>query len=125
MLFYTNVCGNIESEYSRNEIDSQLKTEFVSALQPAFAKISELEVRPSAIPGHVEELSDFMNEVLTKKWLELRGLAIVSIGMNPVTLTEEDAELIKKAQHAAIMRDPTMAAATLVGAQAEAMKLEQ
>lgn len=122
LLFYTNVCGNIESEYSRNEIDSQLKTEFVSALQPAFAKISELEVRPSAIPGHVEELSDFMNEVLTKKWLELRGLAIVSIGMNPVTLPEEDAELIKKAQHAAIMRDPTMAAATLVGAQAEAMK---
>lgn len=122
LLFYTNVCGNVEAEYKRDQIDSQLKTEFVSALQPAFAKISEMEVRPSALPAHAEELSDAMNEALTKKWSELRGLQVVSIAMNPITLTEEDAELIKQAQRNAIMRDPTMAAATLVGAQADAMK---
>lgn len=122
ILFYTNVCGNVESEYVRSEIDSQLKSEFISALQPAFAKISELEIRPSALPGHAEELSEAMNEALTKKWGELRGLEVVSIAMNPITLTEEDAEMIKQAQRTAIMRDPTMAAATLVGAQADAMK---
>ena len=122
LLFYTNVCGNVSSEYRRSEIDGQLKTEFISALQPAFAKISELEIRPSAIPGHVEELSQAMNESLTAKWGKLRGLEIVSIAMNPVTLPEEDAEMIKQAQRTAIMRDPTMAAATLVGAQADAMK---
>ena len=42
--------------------------------------------------------------------------------MNPVTLPEEDAQLIKDAQKNAILRDPTMAAATLAGAQADAMK---
>ena len=122
LLFYTNVCGNISAEYTRAEIDSQLKTEFVSALQPAFAKISEMEVRPSALPAHAEELSDLMNQALTKKWSELRGISVVSIAMNPITLSEEDAALIKQAQHAAIMRDPTMAAAQLVGAQADAMR---
>ena len=122
LLFYTNVCGNVEQQYDREEIEGQLKTEFVSALQPAFAKISELQIRPSAIPGHVQELCDAMNEALTKKWLETRGLAVVSIAMNPVTLPEEDAQMIKDAQKNAIMRDPTMAAATLAGAQAEAMK---
>ncbi len=122
ILFYTNVCGNVESEYVRSEIDSQLKTEFISALQPAFAKISELEIRPNALPGHADELSEAMNEALTKKWGELRGLEVVSIAMNPITLTEEDAELIKQAQRTAIMRDPTMAAATLVGAQSDAMR---
>lgn len=122
LLFYTNVCGNVEDSYQRGELDSQLKTEFISALQPAFAKISELELRPSAIPGHADELAAAMNEALTKKWNELRGISVVSIAMNPITLPEEDAELIKNAQHAAIMRDPTMAAATLVGAQAEAMR---
>lgn len=90
LLFYTNVCGNVEKEYTREEIDGQLKTEFISALQPAFAKISELGVRPSALPGHAEELASAMNEVLTKKWTELRGLAIVSIAMNPITLPDED-----------------------------------
>ena len=123
LLFYTNVCGNVESAYSRSEIDNQLKTEFVSALQPAFAKISEMEIRPNVIPAHVEELCEAMNEALTRKWTETRGLAIVSIAMNPVTLPEEDAETIKQAQRAAMMRDPSMAAATLVGAQADAMKM--
>ena len=122
ILFYTNVCVNVEQEYTRSEIDSQLKTEFISALQPAFAKLSALEMRPNQVPAHAEELSSFMNEALNKKWGELRGLQVVSIAMNPITLPEEDAEMIKQAQRTAIMRDPGMAAATLVGAQAEAMK---
>ena len=123
LLFYTNVCGNVDDEYPREEIDGQLKTEFVSALQPAFAKISELQIRPNAIPGHVEELSQAMNDTLTAKWTELRGLSVVSIAMNPVTLPEEDADMIKQVQRNAVMRDPTMAAATLVGSQADAMKM--
>jgi len=122
ILFYTNVCGNVSYEFTRDEIDSQLKTEFVSALQPAFAKISELQIRPSSLPAHAEELAEAMNEALTKKWRNTRGIAIVSIALNPITLPEEDAEMIKQAQRTAIMRDPTMAAATLVGAQSDAMK---
>ena len=122
LLFYTNVCGNVAYEYRRSEIDSQLKTEFISALQPAFAKISAMEVRPNELPGHAQELSQAMNEALTQKWEGLRGISVVSIAMNPITLPEEDAQMIKEAQRTAIMRDPPMAAATLVGAQAEAMQ---
>ena len=122
MLFYTNVCGNMAEEYRRENLDSQLKSELLTALQPAFARISELEVRPSALPAHAEELSTFMNETLSRKWGELRGLQVVSIAMNPISLPEEDAELIKQAQRTAMLRDPSMAAATLTGAQAEAMK---
>ncbi len=122
ILFYTNVSGNVESAYTRDEIDSQLKTEFISALQPTFAEISKLGVRPSALPGYAEELSKAMNETLSNKWGEIRGLKVVSIGLNPITLPEEDAELIKQAQRAAILRDPTMAGATLTAAQADALR---
>ena len=122
LLFYTNVCGNVEREYTRSELDSQLKTEFISALQPAFGKLSELELRPNQIVTHTTELEDAMNSALSTKWGELRGLKVVSIALGSVTLPEEDAEMIKQAQRNAIMRDPTMAAATLVGAQADAMK---
>ena len=122
LLFYTNVCGNVEQEYVREEIDNQLKTEFISALQPAFGKLSELELRPNQIVSHSTELEVAMNEALTSKWSQLRGLSVVSIALNPITLPDEDAELIKQAQRTAIMRDPTMAGATLVGAQADAMK---
>ena len=122
LLFYTNVCGNVEREYTRDELDGQLKTEFISALQPAFGRLSDLEMRPNQIVTHNTELEEAMNSALSAKWGELRGLKVVSIALGSVTLPEEDAEMIKQAQRTAIMKDPTMAAATLVGAQADAMK---
>lgn len=122
LLFYANVCGNVEREYSVDEIASQLKTEFISALAPAMGKLSALEMRPNQIPAHTAELEAALNDALSAKWGELRGLKIKSVALNPITLPEEDEELIKTAQKNAILRDPTMAAAHLAGAQADAMK---
>ena len=122
LLFYTNVCGNVEREYTRDEIDEQLKHEFVSAMIPACGKLSALELRPNQLAAHNLELESAMNEALSEKWGAVRGLKIVSVALSSVTLPEEDAEMIKQAQRTAIMRDPTMAAATLVGAQSDAMK---
>jgi membrane protease subunit (stomatin/prohibitin family) len=122
MLFYTNVCGNVDGDYRRTEIDSQLKSELLTALQPAFAKISDMGIRYSALPGHTMELADALNEVLSRKWRELRGLSIISLGVSSVTASEEDEEMIKQLQRNAAFRDPNMAAAHLVGAQAEAMQ---
>lgn len=122
LLFYANVCGNVEEEYTRDEIAKQLKTEFISALQPAFSRISELEIRPNALPGHTEELAAAMNEALDEKWKKLRGISVISVAINSISLAEEDMELIRQAQKVSMMRNPAMAAATLVEAQAEAMK---
>ena len=122
MLFYANVCGNVENQYDRSQIDGQLKSEFLNALQPSFAKISEMGIRYSALPGHTMELSDAMNEILTPKWSELRGISIVSVGINSITAPKEDEDMIKQLQRTAVMRDPNMAAATLVGAQSDAMR---
>ena len=66
ILFYKNVCGNVELYYDREEIDGQLKTEFISALQPAFAQLSKLELLPSDIPMHATDLEEAMNVALTK-----------------------------------------------------------
>ncbi|MHB1454715.1 MAG: SPFH domain-containing protein [Saccharofermentanales bacterium] len=122
LLFYVNVCGNVEDEYNRENIDGMLKTELMTALQPAFARISEMGIRYSALPGHTMELADALNEVLSKKWTQLRGIAVASFGVSSVSASEEDELMIKQLQKSAVMRDPTMAAATLVGAQSDAMR---
>ena len=122
ILFYTNVCGNVEEEYERSEIDSMLKTELLTALQPAFAKISDMGIRYSALPGHTMEIADALNAVLSKKWADLRGIEIASFGINSVTASKEDEEMIKQLQKTAVLQNPNMTAATLVGAQGEAMK---
>ena len=122
LLFYTNVCGNVEQAYTRDEIDKQLKTEFLSALQPALAKLSDMELRPNQIIAHNTELEDAMNEALSQKWGATRGLKVVSIALGSVTLPDEDAQMIKELQKNAVLTNPNMAAATLVGAQASAMQ---
>lgn len=123
MAFYANVCGNVSSVYTRDQIDSMLKSELLTALQPAFARLSESGIRYSALPGHTMEISDALNEILSEKWTKLRGILVYSFGINSVTASKEDEEMIKQLQKSAVMRDPTMAAAALAGAQADAMRM--
>ena len=122
LLFYTNVCGNVSADYKRAQIDGQLKTEFLTSLQPAFARISEQGIRYSALPGHTYEMAEALNAELTDKWANLRGIEVVSVGVSSVKANEEDEKMIKDMQRTAAYRDPTMAAATLVNAQAQAMQ---
>ena len=122
ILFYTNVCGNVTDEYTRDTIANQLKSELMTALQPAFAKISEMGIRYSMVPDHAMEVADALNQVLSEKWGALRGMRIVSFGVNTIKASEEDEAMIKELQKTAVLRNPNMAAATLAGAQAEAMK---
>ena len=123
VLFYTNVCGNVSEAYTRDKLDSQLKTELLTALQPAFARIGENGIRYSQLPGHTMELADALNEVLSKKWRDLRGIEIVSFGVSSVTADEEDEKMLKELQRNVAFMDPTRAAAHLVGSQGDAMKM--
>lgn len=122
LLFYTNVCGNVVDEFTRSEIDSMLKAELSTALQPALAKISEMGVRYSALPAHTQEIADALNEVLSEKWGGLRGLQVYSMAINSVTASKEDEEMIKELQRTQAYADPSRLAATMGMAQAEAMK---
>ncbi len=122
LLFYANVCGNITGDYTRDKIDSQLKTELLTALQPAFARISEMGIRYSSIPKHAMELAQILNEELSAKWSQLRGISIVSFGVNSVKASAEDEEMIKQLQRTAVYRNTDMAAAALVDAQADSMR---
>lgn len=122
LLFYKNVCANVKDEFTRDKIDSMLKTELMTALQPAFAQISAMGIRYSAVPAHTKELAEALNAELSEKWSSLRGMKIVSFGINTIKASEEDEAMIKELQKTAVLRNPNMAAATLVGAQAEAMK---
>ena len=122
MVFYKNVAGNVASDFRRSQIDSALKTDFLTALQPAFARISDMGIRYSSLPGHTLEIADAMNQVLSTKWGAQRGISVVTVGVNSVTASAEDEATIKELQKSAVFRNTNMAAAHMVQAQAEAMK---
>ena len=122
MLFYVNVSGNVEQDYTVDQLEKQMRSEFLSALQPAFGRLSAMGMRPSAIPAHTQELSEALNEALTEKWNRLRGLEIVSVAINSVSLPPEDDQMIRELQRKAVMRDPSMMGAAIGMAQADAMR---
>ncbi len=122
LLFYQSIMGNIGDVYTRDRIDSQLKTELLTALQPAFTKIGDMGIRYSSLPGHTTEMADALNEVLSSKWKNIRGIEIVSFGVSSVTANEEDEKMIKELQRNAALRDPNMRNAHLAGSAAAAMQ---
>ena len=122
LLFYTNVCGNVTEAYTRDTIDGQLKSELLTALQPAFARISDMGIRYSSLPGHTREIAEALNEELSAQWRDRRGLEIVAFGVSSVKANEEDEQMIKEMQREAAYMDPTRAAAMLSRSQGEAMK---
>lgn len=122
LLFYSNVCGNVTAEYKRSELDGQMRSELLTALQPAFAKISAMGVRYSALPGHTQELAEALKEELSAQWRDFRGIEIQRVGVSSVKANEEDEQMIKELQRNVAFTNPTMAAAMLTSAQADAMK---
>ena len=122
LMFYKNVCGNVDSVYTRDLIDSQLKSELLTALQPAFARISEMGIRYSAVPAHTKELADALNEELSHQWRDLRGLEIAAFGVNTISAPEDQEQMIRDLQKAAVRANPAMAAANIAAAQSDAMR---
>ena len=121
LLFYTNVCGNVADAFRRDKIENQLKTELLTALQPAFGKLSDMGIRYSGVANHTMELADALNDVLSSKWRDTRGIEIAAFGVSSITASKEDEDLIKKLQREAVYRNPNMAAAHIAGSQGDAM----
>ena len=122
LLFYTNVCGNVEQDYESSEISGRLKGELMTALQPALSTLSAKKVQYYEIPAHTQDLSDALNEVLSKTWKEKRGIEVFSFNINSLSIPEDQRKKINEWEENAMTTNPTTAAARLVGGQIDAMK---
>jgi membrane protease subunit (stomatin/prohibitin family) len=122
LLFFSTYSGNVANELRRDDIAAQLKTELLTALQPAFFDISQKGIRYNQLPGCTMELTDALRKALADKWLQKKGIELIEITVNSATIPKEDEDMIKQLQKTAVMRNAGMAAATLTEAQAQAMK---
>ena len=122
LLFYTNVCGNVESDYESTEIAPRLKGELMTALQPALATLSAKKIQYYEIPAHTLELSDALNDVLSKTWKEKRGIEVFSFNINSLSIPDDQRLKLTEWEENAMTTNPNTAAARLVGGQIDAMK---
>lgn len=123
LLFYTRLCGNVEDEYKTDQINGQLKAEFVDALQPAMGELAAQELKPAQIPAKAKELKEAMNSALKQEWLENRGISVGTITLSPITLTDEDIKKINELEDAAAYgASPMTMAGRMTDATAAAMQ---
>lgn len=122
VVLYTAIAGNIADEFLVSDINDQLRAEFVQALQPAFAQLTGIGMRPSALPGQTKAISDAMKHELDPSWQKHYGLSLTSVQIISATIPEEDQKMLQDIQKQAVYRNGGMAGAALVQAQAEAMK---
>ena len=122
VVFYQKVAGNKADRFEKDELISIMKSEMMDALNPAFGKLSDLNIRYSELPSHTTEIKDALREALRTRWEENRGIALDSLTINSVTIPEADAEKIKNIQFSFINRDKDTANATIVSATADAIR---
>ena len=122
MTFYRVICGNYAGTISVSSVIPQLEAELSTAVMDALSRLTTDGIRPSSLPGATRELAEAMKAAMSEEWVARRGFAAVSVAVSELHLTPQDQKTIQTVQYNKMLRDPTMAAATLVGAQADAMR---
>lgn len=122
IIFYTRIAANVQDYFTSDQLLDQLRAEFVTYLQAAFAPISSRGVRPSDLLGETIELVDEMNKLLKEKWLEMRGLKIFSIAFESISVPDDEQKILTKLQETKVFTNSQMAAANFAQAQADALR---
>lgn len=122
IMFYANVCGNVQDVFRRSQIDEQLKTEVQHNLQPALGKIALKGIAYDQLPLYTNEIADQLNQELTEDWVQNRGISVVAVALASITPDAESAKKIAQFQESRVYTNTRMMGARLGGAQANAME---
>ena len=122
LLFYTNIAGNVSDSYEKTEWEDILRSSLLDALQPALAQIAAQKIEYFELPGHTVEIRNALTEVLKPDWTETRGIELVKLTINSLSIPEDQRKKITEWEENAMTTNPMMAGSRLVGAQADAMR---
>ena len=122
LLFYANIVGNNEGEYRRDDLTGMMKSEVISALQPALGRIAQQQIAYDMLINYPREIGAALNAEMSAEWAERRGIEVVSLAMESVTVDDQSAKKIEQLQEARALSNPVMAAGRLVAGQATAME---
>ncbi|MBO4311071.1 MAG: SPFH domain-containing protein [Lachnospiraceae bacterium] len=123
--FYSFIAANFSGEtYNKKELQSIMRSDFMTALQPALGALSDYGVglRYSAITTKTDILVEKLNEKLSDKWGKLRGMEVIDVTFNTLKATEEDEARIKQFQDTAVMMNDEMKKARMTTAWANGIE---
>ncbi len=92
ITFFENISGTVGDTFNRNPFtDTQLRTEFLTALSPAINRFGEggKNIFFSQIPTYQMDIKKELETVLDEDWMQNRGIEIIAVGINPVSPDEK------------------------------------
>ncbi len=122
LLFYTSIAGNVSDEYAKDNLEDILRSELLSALQPALAKVAAQKIEYFELPAHTTEIRNALCEVLRPDWTETRGIEIVKLTINSLSIPDDQRKKITEWEETAMTTNPNVAGSRIVAAQADAMR---
>ena len=122
LLFFASLCGNVEDEFKRDRIDSQFKTDLLSALQPALSNVALKKISYDMLPGSVPEISAAVKDQLAQTWGSVNGINVTKVSIASVSTTDESAKKIKEFQSSRIYSNSAMQSGRMTEAFANAVE---
>jgi len=117
--FLNNIAGTAD-EYTKEELVTQMKAEFISSLQSTLNILGTEQYKVAALdlPGKSEELIDRMKEKDFDEAIRSRGIELKSISVQSVSFDEDSKKKIDQYE----LSDPLSQNAYLAHSQGEALK---
>lgn len=122
LLFYKNVVGNISDTYTRDDLTSQMKSEVIAAMQPALGKIAAQRIAYDQLINYPVQIGKALNDELSNEWSEIRGLEIVKLSIESITVDDASAKKIEQFQEARVLSNSAMAAGRMTASGATALE---
>lgn len=122
MLFYTALAGNVQDKYTKSALMETMKAEVMAAIQPALGKIAAKGIAYDQLINYPAEIGNAVDEIMSAKWSDTRGIDIISFAIESITVDEESAAKIAMFQEARVLSNAQMAAGRMVGSTAQALE---
>ncbi|MDR3072384.1 MAG: SPFH domain-containing protein [Clostridiales Family XIII bacterium] len=123
LRFYANISGNVTESFRMKELETQIESEFYTALNTALGTLATQGVSFADLTAKQMELADLMNNVLDGPWRNERGFEISRVGITGITPDDETRERIQKFDQARMVGSSSAASAgTMTQAQAAALE---
>lgn len=121
--FYENVCGNVAEQFDKKTIVPQLRTELQNTLLPVLGELANRGIRYDQISMQTDTIVELLQERLSKKWKDERGIEIMTMALGNILPDDESIDKLRDLQESRAYSDNrAMLGARVGAASANAME---
>ena len=122
LKFYAEAIPRNADHVDISDIHKLYLSEFLNGLQTAINQMSVDNIRISHVTSQGVKLAKYLSNALDEDWKQLRGMEIVSVGIQSISYDEESKKLINMRNQGAMLSDAAVREGYVQGSIARGME---